>query len=176
MTKRPVNKRCHRNRYTEMRIVGILGAPHNKGNREQRIRISTYQKLCILQYMISDRLKFLFSVLCSFYCAKPLRIMPSAEQEQKESDGEVKSSERQSWQTKLSELASLQANSGISRQLFPRYRRHDGILLRTHSIILLVSVHWRKRRLSIPAIKWYCHTPSRPFWTIVSESYFKDRG
>ena len=108
---------------TEMRIVGILGAPHNKGNREQRIRISTYQKLCILQYMISDRLKFLFSVLCSFYCAKPFRIMPSAEQEQKESDGEVKSSERQSWQTKLSKLASLQANSGISRQLFPRYRR-----------------------------------------------------
>jgi len=32
------------------------------GNREQKIRISIYQKLCIPQYMISDRLKFLFSV------------------------------------------------------------------------------------------------------------------
>jgi len=51
-----------------------LRASHNKRNREQRIRISTYQKLCISQYMISDRLKFLFlfSVLCFFYCAEPL--------------------------------------------------------------------------------------------------------
>jgi len=30
-----------------------------QGNREQRIRISIYQKLCIPQYMILDRLKFL---------------------------------------------------------------------------------------------------------------------
>ena len=49
-------------------VASITGASHNKKNREQRIRISTYQKLCIPQYMISDRLKFLFSVLCSFYC------------------------------------------------------------------------------------------------------------
>ncbi|EGI59610.1 hypothetical protein G5I_12228 [Acromyrmex echinatior] len=28
--------------------------------------------MCIVEYTISDRLKFLFSVLCSFYCAKPL--------------------------------------------------------------------------------------------------------
>jgi len=37
-------------------------------------RISIYQKLCIPQYIISDRLKFLFSVLYSLYCAEPLRI------------------------------------------------------------------------------------------------------
>jgi len=44
-------------------------------NGEERIRISTYQK-CIPQYMIFDRLKFLFSVLCSLflYCAGPLII------------------------------------------------------------------------------------------------------
>jgi len=34
----------------------------------------------------------------------------------------------------------------------------------------------RKRRLSIPAANWSCHTPPWPFWTIVGESYFKDRG
>ena len=50
-----------------------VGIPHNKRNREQRIRISTYQKLCIVEYIISDKLKFLFSVLCSFYCAESLR-------------------------------------------------------------------------------------------------------
>jgi len=62
------------------------------GNRELRIRISTYQKSCIVEYTVSDRLKFslfvlcslflllcgvpysLFSVSCSFYCVKPLRI------------------------------------------------------------------------------------------------------
>jgi len=44
-----------------------LRAPHNKRNKEQRIRISIYQKLCIPQYMISDRLKFLFSVLCFLF-------------------------------------------------------------------------------------------------------------
>ena len=42
----------------------FLGASHNKRNREQKIKFSIYQKLCIPQYMISDRLKFLFSVLC----------------------------------------------------------------------------------------------------------------
>jgi len=51
-------------------LLKVLGAPHNKRNKEQRIRISTYQKLYIPQYMISDRLTFLFSVPCSFYCAE----------------------------------------------------------------------------------------------------------
>jgi len=37
------------------------------GNREQRIRISIYQKSCIVEYTISDRLKFLFSVLYSLF-------------------------------------------------------------------------------------------------------------
>ena len=36
-------------------------------NREQRIRISTYQKSCVVEYTVSDRLKFLFSVLCSLF-------------------------------------------------------------------------------------------------------------
>ena len=44
------------------------------GNRKQRIRFSIYQKLYIPQYMISDRLKFLFFVSCFFYCADPLRL------------------------------------------------------------------------------------------------------
>ena len=42
------------------------------GNREQGIRISTYQKLCIPQYMISDKLKFLFFIPSSFDCAQSL--------------------------------------------------------------------------------------------------------
>ena len=37
------------------------------GNREQRIRISTYQKSCIVEYTVSGRLKFLFSILCSLF-------------------------------------------------------------------------------------------------------------
>jgi len=37
-----------------------IQVPHNKRKREQRIRILTYQKLYIPQYMISDRLKFLY--------------------------------------------------------------------------------------------------------------------
>ena len=41
-------------------------------NREQRIRISTYQKSCIVEYTVSDRLKFFFFVPCSFYCAELL--------------------------------------------------------------------------------------------------------
>ena len=45
---------------------------HNKRNREQRIRISIYQKSCIVEYTVSNRLKFLFSVPYSFYCAEPL--------------------------------------------------------------------------------------------------------
>ena len=36
-------------------------------NREQRIRISTYQKSCIIEYTVSDRLKFLFSVFRSLF-------------------------------------------------------------------------------------------------------------
>ena len=51
-----------------------IGVPHNKRNREQRIRISTYQKSCIMEYTVSDRLKFLFSVLCSSFlllCGAP---------------------------------------------------------------------------------------------------------
>ena len=39
----------------------------SKRNREQRIRISIYQKLCIPQYIISDKLKFLFSVFCFLF-------------------------------------------------------------------------------------------------------------
>ena len=46
------------------------GTIKGTGNREQRIRILTYQKLFIPQYMISDRLKFLFSVFYSPYCAE----------------------------------------------------------------------------------------------------------
>jgi len=47
-----------------LRIEGSdqSGVLHNKRNREQRIRISIYQTLCIVEYTISDRLKFLFSV------------------------------------------------------------------------------------------------------------------
>ena len=51
----------------------LLGIAHNKRNREQRIRISTYQKLCILQ---SDRLKFLFSVLYSLFFFAPYILVP----------------------------------------------------------------------------------------------------
>jgi len=37
------------------------------GNRKQRIRISTYLKSCIMEYTVSDKLKFLFfPVLYSF--------------------------------------------------------------------------------------------------------------
>ena len=63
-----------------------LEAIKGTGNREQRIRISTYQKLCIpcvLQYIISDRLKFLFSVLCSLFLllyGAPKRRMNCGEQ------------------------------------------------------------------------------------------------
>ena len=32
----------------------LLRAAHNQRNREQRIRISTYQKLCIPQYVVFD--------------------------------------------------------------------------------------------------------------------------
>ena len=45
------------------------------GNRELRIRISTYQKSCIVEYTISDRLKFslfILSVPYSFYCVESL--------------------------------------------------------------------------------------------------------
>ena len=45
----------------------FLGTPHNKRNKEQRIRISTYQKSYIVKYTVSDRLKFLFSILCSLF-------------------------------------------------------------------------------------------------------------
>ena len=43
---------------------------------DQKIRIWIYQKLCIPQYVIFDRLKFLFSILCSFipYYAEPLTV------------------------------------------------------------------------------------------------------
>jgi len=44
-----------------------LGGLHTM--KKQR-KISTYQKLCIPQYMISNRLKFLFPVPCSL-CAAP---------------------------------------------------------------------------------------------------------
>jgi len=36
-------------------------------NKKKRIRISIYQKSSIVTYTISDRLKFLFSVLCSVF-------------------------------------------------------------------------------------------------------------
>ena len=61
---------------TLMRIGTIKGTE----NREQKIRISTYQKLCIVEYTVSDRLKLieqaysLFSVPYSFYCAESLSI------------------------------------------------------------------------------------------------------
>ena len=38
--------------------------------QRRRIRISIYQKSCIVEYIVSDRLKFLFSVPCFFYCAE----------------------------------------------------------------------------------------------------------
>ena len=44
--------------------TSIRGSIKGTGNREQRIRISTYQKSCIAEYTVSDRLKFLFSILC----------------------------------------------------------------------------------------------------------------
>ena len=33
----------------------VLGVPHNKRNREQKIRISIYQKSCIVEYTVSDK-------------------------------------------------------------------------------------------------------------------------
>ena len=41
------------------------------GNREQKF---PFIRNCIPQYMISDRLKFLFSVPHSFDCAQPLMV------------------------------------------------------------------------------------------------------
>ena len=50
-----------------------LGASHNKRNREQKIRISTYQKSCIVEYTVSDRLKS-YSLFSVPYCAELLNI------------------------------------------------------------------------------------------------------
>jgi len=50
----------------------------NKKNREQKVRISIYQKSCIVEYTVSDRLIFLFSVLCSLFfllCGDPYFIL-----------------------------------------------------------------------------------------------------
>jgi len=60
-----------------MKLFLFLGLRTIKetGNREQRIRISTYQKSCIEEYIVSDRLKFLFFVLCSLFlvlCGAPI--------------------------------------------------------------------------------------------------------
>jgi len=38
----------------------------------ESLRILTYQKSCIVEHTVSDRLKFLFSGPCSFYYAEPL--------------------------------------------------------------------------------------------------------
>jgi len=49
-----------------------IGAPYKikgKENRKQRIRISTYQKSCIVEYTVSDRLKFLFSLFSVSFIA-----------------------------------------------------------------------------------------------------------
>jgi len=40
----------------------FLGAPYNKKNREQRIRISTYQKSCIVKYTVSEVEIILYSL------------------------------------------------------------------------------------------------------------------
>ena len=47
----------------------MLGIPHNKRNREQKRENKNFknQKSCIVEYTVSDRLKFLFSVLCSLF-------------------------------------------------------------------------------------------------------------
>ena len=49
------------------------------GNREQRIRISIYQKLCIVKYTVFDRFKFLFSDLCSLLCGTLKRVRHGGE-------------------------------------------------------------------------------------------------
>ena len=41
----------------------FLGAPYNKRNREQRIRVSTYQKSCIVKYTVSE----VEIILCSLF-------------------------------------------------------------------------------------------------------------
>jgi len=49
-----------------------LSAIKGTENKEQRIKISTYQKSCIMEYTVSDRLKF--SVLCFLFlllCGAP---------------------------------------------------------------------------------------------------------
>ena len=57
--------------YDLFQISKRLHTIKGTGNRG---RISTYQKPCIPQCMISDRLIFLFSVPYSFYCAELLRL------------------------------------------------------------------------------------------------------
>ena len=56
-------------------------AAHNgrnkEGNKKQRIRISTYQKLIIPQYMIFGRLKFFFPVPYFFHYTQLLRFCRS---------------------------------------------------------------------------------------------------
>jgi len=54
-----------RNKRFRVQYAGAIKGLHTLkgiGNRKQRIRILIYQKLCIVEYTISDRLKFLFSV------------------------------------------------------------------------------------------------------------------
>ena len=48
-----VNKNLNNKKRTDLTIG--FRTPHNKRNREQRIRISTYQKSCIVEYTISGR-------------------------------------------------------------------------------------------------------------------------
>jgi len=47
----------------------VLGAPHNKRNKEQQIRISTYQNCVLYNTWFLIGWNFLFFVPCSFYCS-----------------------------------------------------------------------------------------------------------
>jgi len=50
-----------------VKISVTVWAPHNKRNREQRTENKNFKKSCIVEYTVSDRLKFLFAVLCSLF-------------------------------------------------------------------------------------------------------------
>jgi len=64
--------------YTSPYRILSLRTMKGIGNREQRIRIPIYQKSCIVEYTVSDKLKFLFSVSYSLYlslCAAPYIVL-----------------------------------------------------------------------------------------------------
>jgi len=58
-------------RSSMLELTPLLRATQNKRNREQRIRISIYEKSCTVEYIISNKLIFLF-FLYSFYSVQPL--------------------------------------------------------------------------------------------------------